>query len=364
MNTDLFLLYTITFFTVSGAMTFSACPAARWLSFLIGAIDNPDGGRKRHAFPTPRLGGIAVAAGFILPFLASIGFENELLRAIALGGAVILLMGVTDDVRGMAAPMKLILQISAALIAFLSGIRITSFRIGEMTCGTGILSLPLTILVIVAITNSFNLIDGIDGLSAGEGAVCSFFLSVLSLVSGDLFSGGVSAALCGAAVGFLPYNLKKKKLFLGDSGAQLIGFIISILSAEKLSGENAVPLFALLFILAYPLSETAASFIRRMRRGKNPMRADRGHFHYRLIDMGIGLGQACSHLLIVSAVFCMAGICLALGALPSLVIILLIGVFTVRYGRRLLFSEKFIKRTEKASDKIAQNIDHGKGCAE
>lgn len=80
--------------------------------------------------------------------------------------------------------------------------------------------------------------------------------------------------------------------------------------------------------------------------------------------MGIGLGQACSHLLIVSAVFCMAGICLALGALPSLVIILLIGVFTVRYGRRLLFSEKFIKRTEKASDKIAQNIDHGKGCAE
>lgn len=116
---------------------------------------------------------------------------------------MILLMGVTDDVRGMAAPMKLILQISAALIAFLSGIRITSFRIGEMTCGTGILSLPLTILVIVAITNSFNLIDGIDGLSAGEGAVCSFFLSVLSLVSGDFFSGGVSAALCGAAVGFL-----------------------------------------------------------------------------------------------------------------------------------------------------------------
>lgn len=364
MNTDLFLLYTITFFIVSGAMTFSACPAARWLSFLIGAIDSPDGGRKRHAFPTPRLGGIAVAAGFILPFLASIGFENELLRAIALGGAVILLMGVTDDVRGMAAPMKLILQISAALIAFLSGIRITSFRIGEMTCGTGILSLPLTVLVIVAITNSFNLIDGIDGLSAGEGAVCSFFLSVLSLVSGDLFSGGVSAALCGAAAGFLPYNLKKKKLFLGDSGAQLIGFIISILSAEKLSGENAVPLFALLFILSYPLSETAASFIRRMRKGKNPMRADRGHFHYRLIDMGIGPGQARSHLLIVSAVFCMAGICLALGALPSLVIILLIGVFTARYGRRLLFSEKFIKRTEKASDKIAQNIDHGKGCAE
>jgi UDP-GlcNAc:undecaprenyl-phosphate GlcNAc-1-phosphate transferase len=191
------------------------------------------------------------------------------------GGIVIVVLGLWDDSKGVPPLWKLAGQATAALLALGGGVCLT---------GLGVLSAPATLLWLMLLPNALNLIDGLDGLCGGYGSVSSLFLALLALVSGQGWGAAVAFALLGGCLGFLPHNLRQNKLFLGDTGAQLIGFVIGLITIPLFNDGEGPSVIA---ILLYPMSETATSILRRRRQRKSPFRADRGHFHHRLTDRGI-----------------------------------------------------------------------------
>lgn len=276
------------FFLFSFALTFLLCPAAAALAKRVGAVDLP-GGRHIHHAPTPRLGGLALACGVGGGLLLSGAFRfDRHLLAVASGGVVILILGIRDDTKGLSPSSKIALQLTAALLAVFFGRRLE---------GMGVFSVPVTLLWLLLMTNAFNLIDGLDGLCAGCGGGCAGWMAILGGMAGNQAVTAAALALLGGCLGFLPHNLRRKKLFLGDTGAQLIGFFLGVLSIPLLNGGGGV---SLLCIAAYPLAETATSILRRVIKGQSPFKADRGHFHHRLTDRGIPPRKATALLLLPS----------------------------------------------------------------
>ena len=148
--------------------------------------------------------------------------------------------------------------------------------------------MPLTVLWIVAITNAVNLIDGLDGLANGVSAISATTVLVIALIGGQFQVAVVMAALVGACVGFMPYNMNPAKMFMGDTGATFLGYILATMSIQGLFKFYAIISFAVPFlILGLPIFDTAFAFIRRIAHGQSPMHADRSHIHHRLIDMGL-----------------------------------------------------------------------------
>ena len=351
MNVGLFIqiIYGIVFFLTAAGVSHALCPAVRQFSYAVNALDIPDGKRKKHTLPTPRLGGIAVAVGFLVPCLG----EN-IFSAMLFGGAVIVLMGLFDDIRGILPATKLLLQVIASLSVMSRGVMLESVNLFGTSIKLGIFSPVLTVILVVAITNSFNLIDGIDGLSAGQGVISSLLLAVVSAISKDLTLVGMSLALAGACVGFLPHNFKRRKLFLGDLGAQFVGFILSIIIIGIISKENnEISLVSLLFVAAYPLFETVLSIIRRLKKRKNPMIADRGHLHYRIIDRGVSEREALVYLLTLGAVLGMSGVCLTLGSVASFVVVLAITTCILLCGLYVIFPSSLKYSRQKKADRFS-----------
>ncbi len=261
------------FFLVSFAVTFLLCPLVRCLAIRMGALDMP-GGRHVHTSPTPRLGGLAIAAALAVSLLLA-GADEGLDAALLLGGGIIVCLGIQDDTRGLPPLWKLAWQTAAALFAVFGGVRFH---------GIGVFSVPVTLLWLLLATNAFNLIDGLDALCGGCGAIAGGGFALLGLLTGGSSVTSVSLSLSGACLGFLPHNMRQKKLFLGDTGAQLIGFVIGVIAVPLVNSGEGLSVAA---ILLYPLSETATSILRRLRQRKSPFLADRGHFHHRLTDCGI-----------------------------------------------------------------------------
>ena len=286
-----FFLFLFSFF-----LTFCFCPIAGRIASLIGAVDYP-GGRHTHDVPTPRLGGLALACAMGASFLLW-GAEGRLGAFLMLGGSVIVCLGVWDDTKGLTPPFKLAWQMTATLLAILGGIRLE---------GIGILSIPATLLWLLLLTNAYNLIDGLDGLCAGCGGMGGGTFALLGLLSGDTAVTAVGLALFGGCLGFLPHNVKQKKLFLGDTGAQLIGFCLGILSVRMINEGFAS---SALLAVAYPLAETVTTILRRLWRRKSPLIADRGHFHHRLTDRGLSHRQAVTVLLLPALFGTIVGILL------------------------------------------------------
>ena len=175
----------------------------------------------------------------------------------------------------------------------------------------GKLSVPITVLWIVAITNSVNLIDGLDGLADGVSAISATTVLVIALLVSESQVAIVMAALVGACVGFLPYNMNPAKMFMGDTGATFLGYILATMSIQGLFKFYAIISFAVPFlILGLPIFDTAFAFIRRIAHGQSPMQADRGHVHHRLIDMGLSQKQAVATLYVISAILGLSAVVL------------------------------------------------------
>ena len=242
-------------FLFSFSVAFLLATPVRALAIRLGAVDRP-GGRHHHGSPTPRLGGLAVA-GTMTASLLLFGIKERLVMSLLLGGGVIVCLGVWDDTKGLTPSIKLAWQIAAALFAVFGGIRLESF---------GLLSVPATLLWLLLLTNSYNLIDGIDGLCAGCGGMGGGTFALLGLMMGDMPITAVGLSLLGGCLGFLPHNLKRKKLFLGDTGAQLIGFCLGLLSVRAI---NKGGIYSALLTVSYPLTETVVTILRRLRQSKN-----------------------------------------------------------------------------------------------
>lgn len=265
------------------------------IAILIGKkfniIDNPktkEGRAKFHANPTPRTGGIAIFATLIIVSLVIHNLNRQFLGIIA-GAAIIFVGMLVDDKKGLSVKVKFAIQIIAALAVIASGIKFTSVTnpITGNSVNFGSLGIIFTIIWIVGIINAINIIDGLDGLASGVSVISLIFLSTVAMYKGHLSLSLILISISGALVAFLIYNFHPARIFLGDSGAQLLGYllaVISIVGAYKTATllSVAVPLLA----LAIPISEVFVSIIRRIANKSSPFKYDNNHFHYMLLRRG------------------------------------------------------------------------------
>ena len=311
---DYAILYIIAF-VLAFLIAFFATPFAKRIAFKVGAIAKP---RKRdmHTKPIPRMGGIAIFAGFMITFLMVVWYlpivNLKQVIGIFLGCGIIFLLGVFDDIYELPAKPKFLIQILAATIVALCDIRIDFFTIpfiGDSEQYIHFLAIPATVIWIVAITNAVNLIDGLDGLAAGVSSIASLCLMVLSIYAGYPPGALLTATLAGACMGFLPYNFNPASIFMGDTGSTFLGFTLGITSVMGLlKGYTVATIFIAVLVLGLPIFDTAFAILRRFLAGKPIMSPDRGHLHHRLVDNGYTQKQAVVTLYGISGILGLSAI--------------------------------------------------------
>lgn len=307
------------------SLTFALCltPIVRRCATVWGAVDWPDNHRRIHTQPMPRLGGLAVFLAFLLTLLCiplsgsriSHEFHENWGQVLALltPATLIFLTGVYDDFRGAVPSLKLLAQLAAAAMLYLSGFSITSLSLpfGGSAEIPAALSFPLTAAWVVGVTNAFNLIDGLDGLAAGASIFALLSLFICSLSQGYPVVSFMSVALAGATLGFLRYNFNPATIFLGDSGSLLLGFMaaaLSLSSAQK--GATMVAIAIPLVSFGLPITEVGVSVLRRFLSGQPLFQSDRGHIHHMLLRRGWNHRQTVILLYAVCALFALFGLML------------------------------------------------------
>ncbi|MCI0495121.1 undecaprenyl/decaprenyl-phosphate alpha-N-acetylglucosaminyl 1-phosphate transferase [candidate division KSB1 bacterium] len=278
-------------FSVSIALT----PYVRKLAFKFGAVAC-ENCRTIHKGIMPRLGGIAVFAAFLAGIVLMMIFSDGKFAALrreaivfSLAASLILLLGIFDDIRGASWRQKLAVQLISALLVIIFGYRITSVAnpFGE-PFSLGLFSYPFTLLWIVGITNAINLIDGLDGLAAGISFGAACIMLFISLWFGNLGSAFPAAILAGAIGGFLIYNFNPAKIFLGDSGSLLIGFLLACFSINgTFRDASGVAIYIPMVVLGIPILDTFLAMLRRFRKGEHFFQPDKEHIHHRLLQLGI-----------------------------------------------------------------------------
>ena len=324
------VLFMIFAFIVSFAFTFATTPLVRRFAFKIGAIDIPKDNRRMHKKPTPRIGGLAIIFGFTVATLCFAQPSRQLYGTLA-GAAIIAVMGVIDDCKNLPAKLKFVIQIIAALVVVFAGdIKIDVFTNPNFLSDNPYwvlpewLSVTLTVIWIVFITNAVNFIDGLDGLAAGVSAIMSISLVFISIRVGEYSIAILGIALMGSCFGFLPFNFNPAKIFMGDTGSTFLGFMLATLSIQGVFKSYAVISFAVpLLILGLPLFDALFAMIRRILRGQSPMTADRGHLHHRLVDMRFSQKQTVFILYAISGVLGITAVLLAeSGVLRALLLVI------------------------------------------
>ncbi len=313
-NIDYAILYAIAF-VLAFLIAFFTTPLAKKVAFKVGAIAKP---RKRdmHSVPIPRMGGIAIFAGFIITFLALV-WNLPLVNlkqtiGIFVGCSMIFLLGFFDDIYELPAKPKFLTQILAATIVALCGVRIDFLSIpfiGDSEFAITFFAIPATVIWIVAITNAVNLIDGLDGLAAGVSSIASLCLMILSIYSNYPQGAFLTAILAGSCMGFLPYNFNPASIFMGDTGSTFLGFTLGITSVMGLlKGYTVATIFIAVLVLGLPIFDTAFAILRRFLAGKPIMSPDRGHLHHRLVDKGYSQKQAVVTLYGISGILGLSAI--------------------------------------------------------
>ena len=268
-------------------------PAVGGMARRLGVVDLP-GGRRVNALPVPRLGGLALFLGLLVPALAFLhtGREN---RGLLLGAAVAVLVGLVDDFRGLPWFAKLGGQLAAAGVATGFGIWVDRFTLPFIGIHTlpEAAGVPLTIAWIVAIMNMVNFLDGLDGLAAGVTAISGLTFCVIALSLGKVDAAVLSAIVFGACVGFLRHNFYPARIFMGDSGALLLGYVLATVAVQGLLKTAAtVALFFPLLVLAVPIVDTTFVVLRRIRHGEKVFEADQAHIHHRFLRRGFSQRRA------------------------------------------------------------------------
>jgi len=279
-------------------------PISMKIAKKINAIDLPKDERKIHTKPIPRLGGIAIFFSAMFTMFYYTNFPVKTVIGISLGALVIVITGILDDVFNLPAKVKLLLQIIAATIAVAFGVRIeifTNFFTNTEYIYLGVLGIPATIFWIVGITNTVNLIDGLDGLAAGTTIIASFTLMYIALLNGRIETAILLAIIAGSSFGFLPYNFNPAKVFMGDSGSLFLGYFLSIASVlGAVKGAAAITYFLPVLVLGLPIFDTTYAILRRLVNRKPIMEADKGHLHHKLLDMGLNHKRAVLVLYLIS----------------------------------------------------------------
>ncbi|MDR0935976.1 MAG: undecaprenyl/decaprenyl-phosphate alpha-N-acetylglucosaminyl 1-phosphate transferase [Oscillospiraceae bacterium] len=314
-------------------MSFIATPIVKSFAYKVGAIDVPKDNTRMHDHPIPRIGGLAIFLGFILSVILFADINRQI-QGVLLGAVIVVITGAVDDVVDLPAWVKFISQTAAAVVTVFHGVvfeRLSNpfaFMFGGSYFELGIFAIPVTILWIVAVTNSVNFIDGLDGLALGVSSIASGTMLVTALVASDANTAIVLAALLGACLGFLPANVNPAKMFIGDTGALLLGYVLAAMSVLGLFKFYAVvSFFAPFLILALPIFDEIFAIVRRLIKGQKPWERDRGHMHHRLIDLGLNQKQAVAVMYSASSILGLSAVVLTTeGAAKA---VLLIAVFAI-----------------------------------
>ena len=350
---------------VSLVVSFLTSPVVKNFAYKVGAIDVPKDARRMHKVPIPRLGGLAIFFGFIV-WILLFGKIDRQMQGILLGAVVIVVLGVVDDITPLPAKLKFVVQIIAALIPVFHGVVIRAVSNPNLLSDNAywqmgnVSSVVITVLWIVAITNSVNLIDGLDGLAVGVSTISATTVLVISLLVSDMQVAIAMAALVGACAGFMPYNLNPAKMFMGDTGATFLGYILATMSIQGLFKFYAIISFAVPFlILGLPIFDTAFAFIRRIAHGQSPMQADRSHVHHRLIDMGLNQKQAVATLYVISAILGLSAVVLTTsGEVKAMVLLLALCVVGV-VAARVVFPREIREELHEEMEELKE-LGHSK----
>ena len=257
-----------------------------------GLVDLPNE-RKIHTTPISRLGGIAIWLSTMLTFLFLVMLSyypyGQLLSGILLGGSLMFLLGLIDDIYNLNAKFKLVIQLSIATIVFLLGVKIdTLFNPFGNAINLGLLSYPITILWIVGISNAVNFIDGVDGLAGSVITVNSVALALVAvaMTPAQTSTALIAFILAGAMLAFLTFNFNPAKIFMGDSGALFSGFLLATLSIAGVMKGATLAILLPFLVLAVPIMDITYSSLRRIMKGKSPFVADSEHIHHKLLKAG------------------------------------------------------------------------------
>lgn len=313
-------------------VTYGFTPLVRRIAQRLGAIDYP-GGRRINTQPTPRLGGIAIYAGFVAAAAVAmiitrpielVGGNGEPyvripielqtdrgLLGIMLGGTFLLAVGIYDDIRGMHTAVKFLAMVAAAavLIPFGLATQFITHPLTGQTIAAGPWGAVFTVVWVVIVINVINIIDGVDGLAAGIAAIAATSLLLTAIHKSDAVAISLAAALMGCTIGFLRHNFNPALIFMGDSGSMFLGYVLGGLSVMGLyKSSTMISLLVPFLALGVPIADTTFAVIRRLLNRKPVYLPDRGHLHHRLLDRGLSQRQTVFLLYLISAI-------LSLGAL-------------------------------------------------
>lgn len=294
-------------FMVSVIISLIMTPIVRKLAIRIGAVDIPKDNRRVHKKPIPLIGGLAIYISVLVTFFVFFEMDKTLV-SILVGGTIILISGIIDDIKGLSPKGKVVFQIISAIVLILGDVKIDAITNPFAKSGTVIplngFSIPLTIFWVVGITNTLNLIDGLDGLAAGVAMIASLSFFAVASKFNYISIMLISIVLSGACLGFLPYNFNPAKIFMGDTGALFLGFMLAAISIEGVMKSVAtIAVVVPIIILGLPIFDTTFAIFRRLLNGKSIAEADKGHLHHRLLARGYSQKKTVLILYTISSVF-------------------------------------------------------------
>jgi UDP-GlcNAc:undecaprenyl-phosphate GlcNAc-1-phosphate transferase len=320
------------------------------LAWKLGAIDMPGEARRMHNKPMPRLGGLAMFIAFCVGGLFTLPWGEQSVQGLILGSTVIVILGILDDIYGLPAKVKLLGQILAAwvLVYFGTTVEWVTNPLGGMIY-LGKWSTPITIFWIVGIVNTLNFIDGLDGLAAGVSAISAFAIMLVNISLHQYEVALTMALLSGCAIGFLPYNFNPAKIFMGDTGSMLLGYILAAAAVEgAVKSATVIALIVPILALGLPIFDATYAILRRFVNGKPIMQADKGHVHHRLLAIGLSQKQTVIFMYLVT---------LSLGLCS--VILVRLGVKETIIALALVFSGLLVSMRYFNMQRRTKNTTHG-----
>lgn len=336
-------------FLIGLIVAFLITPLVEKLAVKIGAVDIPTE-RKVHAEPIPSLGGVAIYLSFLLAlFFALIKFfpnEREI-NGILLGGTVILLFGIADDIKDLSPKVKFIGQILAATTLVVFGVQMEF--IGNPLGGLidlGIWGVPATLLWVVALSNIINFIDGLDGLAAGVSSIAAIALFVSAFETGQTTIAFLTVALAGATIGFLTHNFNPARIFMGDSGSMFLGFMLGAITVHGVMKSVAiVSLLIPIVVMGVPIFDASLAILRRLKDKKPLTQADKGHIHHQLLHRGFSHRQSVVIIYLWSILLsASAALLLYVSAAQRLPIFTGLTLLSFFFARRLGLFDSFRKK--------------------
>ncbi len=348
-----FLLYLLPFF-IAFSVSLLLTPYTKTLSKKLNVLAVPNE-RSMHKEPKGLLGGVAIFLGFnagvaLLFFYApeiddmtTAEFYREFIGFL-IGGLLIFIVGIIDDKYNMKAKIKLLCQIVVAIVVIYSGITIDIIRYPiNFPIEAEWLNSFITLVWIVGIINAVNIIDGIDGLAAGVSAISAFFMMILCMLSGSTISVVFAAALAGSCLGFLPRNFYPSEIFMGDTGAMFLGYVLAVSSILGVFKSYALLSIVIsVLVLAFPIFDVGFAMLRRALAGKPIMSADRGHLHHRIYDAGFSERRTVMILYMISFACALLAVIIALKDIRAVIItaMFIIVLFSMTISYRVVHIKK------------------------